>query len=147
VPLPHGIGAPIARHPGRAIGVAAGLGAVTGLLLQRRQRTHPPAARAVRGGRAVHVAATAPQPQRRRKHPAFAPPPGAGVARALASALVAVVTRALAARLRRGARRGWKTGKETRGVTPARAGSRARLSSRGGQPSEKPADRGMLPTR
>jgi hypothetical protein len=106
VPAPHGISAPIARHPARAIGVAAGLGAVAGMLLERRQR----ATRAARGGRTA-TGATAP-PRRGRQHAAFAPPPGSGLAKAVASALAAVLMRALAERLKRGVRRGWKTGTE-----------------------------------
>jgi membrane protein len=112
VPAPHGITAPIARYPARAIGVAAGLGAVTALLLQRQQRAHAPEARGTRGARGAQAARQAAAPPRSRGRAALGPPAGRIIAKAVTSALVAVVTRALAERLKRGARRGWRTGKE-----------------------------------
>jgi membrane protein len=102
-PAAHGITAPIQRHPAGAIGLAAGLGAATALLLRRRQRTH-----AVSTRKAVAAA-----PAGRRRADRRAPPrAAAGVARAIASAVAAIATRAITERLKRGARRGWRAGKE-----------------------------------
>jgi membrane protein len=117
-PEPHGITAPIARHPAGAIGLAAGLGAAAALLVRRWQRRNrtPRPLRADAVGRsrqrAVAVAPARGQPQAARRTARSQGVRAArSVAKAIASAALTIVTRALAERLKRGARRGWRTGK------------------------------------
>jgi len=100
-PAPHGFTAPIARNPVGAIGLAAGLGAAAALLLRKWERTHPRA-----HARRKAAMRRAPVAQRLEARHA-----GAGIAKAIASAVGALLARALTERVKRGARRGWHTGK------------------------------------
>jgi len=108
---PHSLVVPIARHPAGAIGVAAALGALTGLLLQQRHRAKATAVRPARARRTEQERAMGPA-RARRGHAAHGPTLRFVVAKAVASALTTIVTRALGARLKRGALRGWKQGTE-----------------------------------
>jgi membrane protein len=100
---------PVARHPAGAIGVAAALGALAGLILYQRRRAQATPLRPARARGTAQARAMGPT-RARRGHAAHGPTLRLVMAKAVASALTAIVMRALGARLKRGALRGWRQG-------------------------------------